>query len=201
MKRRLLNLLTALSLLLCVATALLWVRSQYCRDNVWWCAADGGRLWWLESVDGLVALRTAGGWPAPTARHTAIPAGEDFGPLVLAGDRPGLMIRGGGASVSEWHSRRTGLRVRSGRALVLQPAPDGRGTFPSKRPTPYFEVVAPHWMLAALAAVAPGAWLAAGLPSLLRGRRRRLGLCPDCGYDLRATPGRCPECGHVVSTF
>jgi hypothetical protein len=60
------------------------------------------------------------------------------------------------------------------------------------RGVPYFTLDFAHWHAIILAGVLPAA-------QLLRWRRGRLrghtGLCPACGYDLRASPSRCPECG------
>jgi hypothetical protein len=52
----------------------------------------------------------------------------------------------------------------------------------------------PYWMIAVILGATPASWLW----GFRRVRRRiRAGLCPTCGYDLRATPERCPECGAV----
>jgi hypothetical protein len=57
-----------------------------------------------------------------------------------------------------------------------------------------FFVFVPHAAAAAVSGVAT-------VLAFRRGRRRTAaGLCPSCGYDLRATPERCPECGSVPSS-
>lgn len=47
--------------------------------------------------------------------------------------------------------------------------------------------------------VLPASWLVARFVGRARRRSRsRRGLCPNCSYDLRASPERCPECGTAV---
>ena len=58
--------------------------------------------------------------------------------------------------------------------------------------TSYWEWSVPVWIPALVTAVPPTLWIA----GWHRRRRIRLqGRCPNCGYDLRASPDRCPECG------
>jgi hypothetical protein len=52
----------------------------------------------------------------------------------------------------------------------------------------------PHWLLLLFLSIAPLNWL---LGQRQR-KRKEMGLCLNCGYDLRATPDRCPECGTSV---
>jgi hypothetical protein len=56
-------------------------------------------------------------------------------------------------------------------------------------------VTLPLYLPVVLTALLPLSQLSA---AIRLAKRRRRGLCPACGYDLRATPGRCPECGPAA---
>ena len=85
-----------------------------------------------------------------------------------------------------------GRDVRPGGNVGLDPELLRRGLrTPAGNLTRRFWYV-PYWAVCLPAAAAPLALL---WRSRKTRRRQRSGLCPACGYDLRATPGRCPECG------
>ena len=58
----------------------------------------------------------------------------------------------------------------------------------------------PHEWVMAATALPPILWALRRVrrAAVRRGRARR-GLCVNCGYDLRGSPGRCSECGQVTA--
>jgi hypothetical protein len=56
-------------------------------------------------------------------------------------------------------------------------------------------LVAPAWPVAVALTFMPVLWVARAAK---RWRRNGKGRCPQCGYDLCATPDQCPECGTVA---
>jgi len=84
----------------------------------------------------------------------------------------------------------------------MQPGGETRGANPGSSAAPrmtqtVWNVSVPYSLLAVLFAAAPSVWLIRR-PSRRRAHRAGAGLCVRCGYDLRATPDQCPECGTVT---
>lgn len=57
----------------------------------------------------------------------------------------------------------------------------------------YFAANAPHWFV--LGVIMLPVTVVFGYPVWRSRRRKKNGLCRQCGYDLRGSSGICPECG------
>jgi hypothetical protein len=166
-RRRLPNLLTAGSLLLCAAVVSLWARTD---------EKTAALEWWSVGPPGF-EFRVRG----------AYARGGTAG--FYAGDYPAGLT--GGTYELHYHRDRSGRRwPRTPRTLGFAGARSDpvRGA----AGVPWRELRVPCWFLL-LVAGSPAAWRAGRV--MAGARRRRRGLCQACGYDLRATPDECPECG------
>jgi hypothetical protein len=193
--RRLLNIATTISLLMCLVTVVCWARSYSRSDYVAYARqfetelrttpdrSMGRTDHFLGSERGAVHLeRTTSPPPADFAWSP-----PEVPPGLRAGSEP-LAVRD---RLAEFHD--LGHRCGKFGFIVHEtPAPTWRAAFVP--PHTRTALVVPHWFAAALFATAPVRWI--NRRRLKRGFAR--GLCPTCGYDLRATPERCPECGAVA---
>jgi len=187
MKRRLLNVLTALSLLLCVAVCVLWVRSYSHFDRL---GFGGSGLCVVASYNGTLSVWTLS-QPCILFQEGFETAekGSDEWPARWADSWDSLMPFG----VSQSHRRLAGFGWVSGEFF-----PPGWGMVREADDSAprYGALGCPLWAVGAIVLVLPISRAAASLRTALRRRRTMAkGTCFRCGYDLRATPGQCPECG------
>jgi len=148
MKPRLFTLAAGVSLLLCLATATLWVRSYWRMDFFFRVGVQNGEpaMPWFE---------LGSGYGRAGRKSLATYQVVEF---------------------YDWQHRTIDL------ARPVQ--------LPSRESSISF----PIWLPGILFAILPSAWL---ITIRRRAKRGRLGLCRNCGYDLRATPEKCPECGTI----
>ena len=176
MIRRLFTLCSALSLLLCAAVCVMWVRSYFVQDSCYW--SDRGK-----EVQGVTARGQL------LVRWVTISEPNFFNPISLRHTvkRPPGSVASLGLSPlpTEWESPVVGFGFASGQ-------------FGPRKIYYGQHLILPLWFVALTLAVGPVRW--AYLRRTQRHSREQLvgAVCPSCGYDLRASPDRCPECGTAV---
>lgn len=179
------------SVLLCVATLALWVRSYRTADvyrfGYWnarpyptWPAYRTADMLVLGSCDGCLLLRIgSAGCCGPTLHPTGPGPDGQRCDRIADLDHSETWQACFQSHGRQWKNL---FGIQYGTEFLV------RG-----QQLPRRSLLVPDAIPFALSAIAP--WLC-----LLRSRRPiRSGLCASCGYDLRATPHRCPECGTLVA--
>jgi hypothetical protein len=180
MLRRLFALVSALSLLLCVAATAMWVRGYWAGDAWFYTWAKPAANSNPEQVDldGWYFGSASGGC-ALVFDHTRYER-TDYEAIAHDLPRPGFRYDRFEAPAPT--RPRRGLGFFFERIVMKGPAPET-----------VIRACAPGWAIVVATMMLP----AFGLWRYLR-CGDRTGLCTTCGYDLRATPDRCPECGTIT---
>jgi hypothetical protein len=167
-KRRRFNVLAAVSLGLCAATAGLWVRSYRVADYVAWQGSSHAHG--FASSRGLLfgerCVAISRPYP-PQALFYATLSPIDYGTMKPVGLKRDFRALGIGATLIEKPEERR------------------------------YALFMPHWLLMLICLI-PVLWWIRQYRHGQRLQRLKAGICVNCGYDLRATPDRCPECGAAV---
>jgi hypothetical protein len=184
MRRRVFNAASAISLLLCVTLIVLWVRSYFVADTVWFIRNgidephDHGDL-----SDKYGFVSTHGGFRIELERR-------DDRNGTWPPPKPTIQVfrftDSGNFDAADVDHSQYGSWQRCGLGFAVGEE-DYRGNHSTGD---YRYVVFPHWFLAGL--------LGLMATPLLR-RRRMRGVCSACSYNLTGnTSGICPECGTPV---
>ena len=165
MRRRFFAFASALSLLLCMATVVLWVRS-YWRDDGWSWGNRAGRAG-IDSFRGRVI----------------------FGRVIMTGVYLSTIPQGQLLVSVPAHQATHAMLKPSWSLAGIQATYATNGNSVQT-----FDVRVPHWMLLLATGILPAVYLLRRRRWHWDSRVRS-GLCGNCGYDLRASRDLCPECG------
>lgn len=178
MKRRIFTLLSAGSLVLWLAVAVLFVRSFWVEDICTGSQWDG-----VTEKDALVW--SSGGRFGYQRVREEIREPERIAERSIAAqngwDRWRYELSAYGTANAKWYRSEyiTGLvGGHASRQFML--------------------VTIPYWPFLLLLTMLPTLWLRRFRRERRQGRWEHQGFCRECGYDLRASEGKCPECGLAI---
>ena len=174
MRRRVFKFVAGVSLLLCVVTAALWIRSYWRND--WAAQASNGTTASGGSYYNVRGVSSENGFLTFYTHHAG---GASYGgPDTSIGSRTADPFAYRDVGWQQAQSRLHLGVLRWYRTSLTH----STGVDTSQHVEVYY------WFMASATALAP-LWV-------WRSRRRfAQGRCRTCGYDMRATPDRCPECG------